>query len=338
RKVIKVLDDYSTVTTDHFVIRADGKLDHLLARYMAEYLEEIYPELTSKFGYEPDHRTQIEIYNEAKGLSAHQWFSARMVGLPWVQTIGASTGSIVALTSPASMEQPLNWARVMKHEFVHVLTLQQTHFNIPHWYTEALAMRSEGYPFPVEWNRLLLDRVPKGELGNVDNLSMRFVRAGNQANWNFAYCQSVMYAEYIVERFGEPSLSKLLEAFRQNKPIGQAIQVELGVEKEDFEQGYRDYLNRYVASLKQIEEDEELKPSEIEKAYKKNKKDRVAAANYARLLLFSRQRSEAKELAESILKEEPTNAVAAFVLGAILLRSEKFKDADQVLEKCLDRE
>ncbi|MBC8116397.1 MAG: tetratricopeptide repeat protein, partial [Candidatus Saccharimonas sp.] len=101
RKVLKVLDDYSTVTTEHFVIRADAKLDKLLARYMAEYLEEVYPELTTLFGFEPETRTQIEIYNEAKGLNGHQWFSARMVGLPWVQTIGASTGSIIAMTSPS---------------------------------------------------------------------------------------------------------------------------------------------------------------------------------------------------------------------------------------------
>ena len=61
---------------------------------MAEYLEEIYPELTALFGYEPKQRTQIELYNTAKGVTAHQWFSARMIGLPWVQTIGASTGVI----------------------------------------------------------------------------------------------------------------------------------------------------------------------------------------------------------------------------------------------------
>src|SRR3954452_4675595 len=107
-----------------------------------------------------------------------------MVGLPWIQTVGASTGKIVALASPTESENPFNWARVLKHEFVHILTLQQTRFNIPHWYTEALAVRSEGYPRSVEWNKLLLDRVPKGNLKNLDKLSMAFIRAGNQENWN----------------------------------------------------------------------------------------------------------------------------------------------------------
>ena len=338
RKVIKVLDDYESIETPHFVIRADGKLDKLLARYMGEYLEEVYPELTSLFGYEPAARTQIEIYNTAKGLSGHQWFSARMVGLPWVQTIGASTGVIVAMQSPGSMEKPLNWARVLKHEFVHVLTLQQTQFNIPHWYTEALAVRSEGYPRPVEWNALLLDRVPKGELKNLDNLSMGFIRAGNIENWNFAYCQSVLYAEYIVRRFGEKSLSALLDAYRRNLSTDQAIPQVFGVSKEDFEKGYRDYLDTIVAGLHKTEGESDLKPGQIERAYEKDKNDPDAAANYARLMLMIKKRSEAKTIAQKVLTANPKHPIAAWVVGALLYRDDKFDEAAQVLEPALDKD
>lgn len=335
-KVIKVLDDYDTISTDHFVIRADGKLDKLLARYMAEYLEEVYPELTSLFQFQPESRTQIEIYNNAKGLSGHQWFSARMIGLPWVQTIGASTGVMIAMQSPGSMENQLNWARVLKHEFVHVLTLQQTNFNIPHWYTEALAVRSEGYPRPVDWNKLLLDRVPKRNLKNLDNLSMGFIRAGNQENWNFAYCQSLLYAEYMVERFGEPSLAKLLDAYRRNLTTTQAIPEVFGVDKADFEEGYLKYLDRVVASIQKSEDEPEQRPSQIEKEYEKNKSDPKAAANYARLLLLSRRREDAKELALDVLKKDPTQPVAAGVLGYLYLRDEKYEDAAKVLQPALD--
>ena len=338
RKVLKVLDDYDTITTEHFVIRADSKMDKLLARYMAEYLEEIYPELTAVFGFEPEQRTQIELYNTAKGLSAHQWFSARMVGLPWVQTIGASTGVIIAITSPSSLEEPLNWARVMKHEYVHILTLQQTNFNIPHWYTEALAVRSEGIPRPVEWNKLLLQRVPKRELKNLDTLSMGFIRAGNQANWNFAYCQSLLYAEYMVERFGEPSLAKLLDAYRRNRTTDQAIPEVFGVDKADFEKGYIAYLDKVVAEIRKTDDEPEIRPNQIEKNYEKNKKDPKAAADYAHLLLLVKKRDEARKLADEVLKKEPANPVAAFVVGALLLRDDKAAAACEVLQPALNTE
>jgi tetratricopeptide (TPR) repeat protein len=242
------------------------------------------------------------------------------------------------MTSPSSLEEPLNWARVMKHEFVHILTLQQTNFNIPHWYTEALAVRSEGYPRPVEWNKLLLERVPKGDLKNLDNLSMGFIRAGNQANWNFAYCQSVLYAEYMVERFGEPSLAKLLDAYRRNRTTDQAIPEVFEVTKEDFEKGYRDYLNKVVADIRKSDDEPEIRPNQIEKNYEKNKKDPQAAAEYARLLLYVKKRDEAKKIAEEVLKSQPANPVAAFVIGALLIRDDKPRDALAVLEPALDAE
>ena len=98
--------------------------------------------------------TKIEI------MKNHQWFSGRTIGLPFIPTVGACTGKVVALASPRATNKPFNWARVLKHEVVHVITLQQTEFNIPHWYTEALAVESEGFPRPQEWNKLLLERVP----------------------------------------------------------------------------------------------------------------------------------------------------------------------------------
>src|SRR6185369_12870205 len=53
RKVLKVLDGYESIETEHFVIRVDGQADRILGRYMARYLEEIYPELVRQFGFEP---------------------------------------------------------------------------------------------------------------------------------------------------------------------------------------------------------------------------------------------------------------------------------------------
>src|SRR5690606_12149338 len=99
RKVLKQLRQYETVSSEHFVIRVPQE-DRLLGEAMADYLEDTYDELTALFGFEPGQRTQFEVFGPAGGNSAHQWFSARMVGLPWVQTVGASTGLIVALASP----------------------------------------------------------------------------------------------------------------------------------------------------------------------------------------------------------------------------------------------
>lgn len=336
RKVLKVLDGYETFTTDHFVIRADTEFDKLLARYMSEYLEEIYPELTQQFGYEPPARTQIEVYNKAKGLSAHQWFSARMIGLPWIQTIGASTGMIIAMASPTGLEEPLNWARVLKHEYVHVLTLQQTQFNIPHWYTEALAVRAEGYSRPAEWNRLLLERVPKGRLRNLDNLNLGFQRAENRDEWNFSYCQSALYAQYMVERFGPDATAKLLDAYRRQLSTDEAIPDAFGVPKSDFEAGYRDYLVKVVSELKVVESDPPMTPAEITQAYEADSSDPAIAGRYAQLLLLRDSADQAREVALAALESEPKEPRAAIVLAALALKDDDKAEATRILAQALD--
>jgi len=336
RKVLKVLDDYATVSTPHFVIRVDSQLDSVLAKYMAEELERVYADITQEYGFEPPQRTQIEVYNKAKGLAGHQWFSARMTGLPWLQTIGASTGQIIAMTSPAATEEPFNWARVLRHEFVHIVTLQQTEFHIPHWFTEALATRAEGYPPPPEWNKLLKKRHAENRLKNLDNLHLGFQRAESREDWDMAYCQSVLYAEYFVERFGKDALPKLLEAYRHTRSTDVALKAAYGVEKADVERGYREFIDRRVKSLgPEVDEGEPVaakSAEDIEAAYAAEPFDLDAREAYAELRFRQMNIDEAREVARSVLEEQPQRAGAALVLAQILLREEANVEAAQVLQ------
>ncbi|MBW3542848.1 MAG: tetratricopeptide repeat protein, partial [Planctomycetes bacterium] len=339
RKVLKLLDGYETIETEHFVIRFDNEFDRVLARYMAEYLEEIYPELTAQYGFEPPARTQFEIYNKAKGLSAHEWFSARMVGLPWIQTVGASTGMIVALASPTAAPEPFNWARVLKHEFVHIITLQQTRFNIPHWFTEALAVTAEGYERPAIWNKLLLDRVPKGELRSLDELNDGFIRPRSPLDWQFAYCQSRLYAQYMTEKYGPETIPKLLAAYRENTPTEEAIPAVFGVDVETFEKGYRAFLEAIVAELKGgADAAPEKTLAELEKAHLADPEDPAATAAFAHELLSIRQRAKARELAEAALEKNTKEPLAAIVIARLSLLAEDTAAALDVLEPALDRE
>ncbi|MDA0283937.1 MAG: tetratricopeptide repeat protein, partial [Planctomycetota bacterium] len=302
RKVLGVLSTYETITTEHFVIRVDSQADRILGEYMAEYLEEVYDELVDLYGYEPPQRSSFEIYNNAKGLSAHQWFSARMVGLPWIQTIGASTGMMVALASPTASPQPYNWARVVKHEFVHVLTLQQTRFNIPHWFTEALAVTSEDISRPAEWNRMLLDRVPRGELWSLDELTAVFVRPETPADWQFAYCQSRLYAQYMIENFGRDRIGKMLELYRRNVRTNEAIPQVFEMSVEEFDSGYRDFLKRIVQD--ELSGSVVVAPksiADLERDFNADPENPTTMAAFADALITAKRRRQARELAERAL-------------------------------------
>ena len=65
---------------------------------------------------------------------------------------------------------------MLRHELVHIFNLEQTSFQVPHWFTEGLAVINEGFPRPQQWNQLLLERVPAGDLMNLDNIDLGFIR------------------------------------------------------------------------------------------------------------------------------------------------------------------
>ena len=69
----------------------------------AKYLDENYQRWCREFGYRPPGKPMLEIFNSARGTPGQQWFSTRMTGMPYLGAVGASTGRIVAMTSPCSV-------------------------------------------------------------------------------------------------------------------------------------------------------------------------------------------------------------------------------------------
>ena len=183
--VIDVLQGYAVLETEHFVLRFDRGKDELLAKYAAKYLEEdVYPQIVKTLGYKPEGKSLFEIFNRAKNTRGHSWFSARMVGTAVHCTVGACGGKIVAVASPNDMPQKFHWGRVLKHEFVHVVNLQQTDFNIPHWFTEGIAVRLEEMPRPTSWNEILAKRAAADDLFDLTDINYGFIRPQNQDDWD----------------------------------------------------------------------------------------------------------------------------------------------------------
>ena len=89
-KVLEVLDGYETLETDHFRIKYNPATDKLVARYMGQWLEEVYPGLVRQMGFSPPEKSLFEVFSKAKNTDGHGWFSARMVGLPHIHPIGAA--------------------------------------------------------------------------------------------------------------------------------------------------------------------------------------------------------------------------------------------------------
>ena len=319
-EVLDVLQNYGVLETEHFVIKYDAGRDELLARYASQYLEEqVHPAAVAMFGFEPPQKSLFEIFSTANGVSGHSWFSARMTGLPFVGTVAACAGNMVALTSPNDLREKFNWARVLRHEFVHVVTLQQTHFAIPHWYTEALAVRFEGVPRPAAWNEVLVRRAKAGTLLNLDSINLGFIRPKNQDEWALAYCQAELYAEFMVARYGEDSLVKLLRAYADNLATDAAIRRCFGVEKAEFEKAYRAYVEQVLSGLQDLVDSKPRSLQELKQLTNDDPQNADAWAELAREYLREGDAVRARESATKSHKLKENHPLAAFVLARLEL-------------------
>ncbi len=313
-KILKHLATYKELNTEHYTFLFDAKQDELLAGYMAEYMEKVHPELVKTLGYEPAGLTKIEIMKD------HEKFSGRTVALPFIPTIGACTGKIFALASPTSTKKPFNWARVMKHEMTHVINLQQTDFNIPHWYTECLAVESEQAPRPQPWNKLLLERVPTRKLLNLDTINLGFIRPKEADDRQMAYCQAQLYGQYMVKRFGPDAHLKMLRAYRRGLTTEGAIKDCFNVDKADFEAKYLTFLDDVLKTIRvRVDEEEPVKFSELLKQLKAKPDDADLNAKVAYEHFARRDLQEARPLADKALELQPNHPLAAYVKARLLL-------------------
>lgn len=340
-QALDLLDGYRTTTSDHVVLKFDPAHDKLLARYALAYMDRVYPELCKQYGFVPS-KPLVEIFSEGKGATGHQWFSVRMIELPMLGTIGASTGWIVAMVSThdRQLARRFNWARVLKHELVHVITLQQTRFNIPHWFTEALAVKSEDHPRPQTWNQLLVQRLARKRLFNLQTINRGFTRPESSDDWTMAYCQAELYLDYLIERGGRDVAPRLLAAYREDRSTPTAIRRVLGVSLEEFERGYVDYLHKLGKGLQDLEppSPEGSSFSELIEAHRASPNDPRLVAELGLAYLRRGAGQEARSLAETVLAREPRHPTANYLIARLEAKEGHTAESVARLEKALDRQ
>jgi cellulose synthase operon protein C len=282
-EVLDVVDAMRSRRTPHFIIKYDAA-DARLVPYLAPHLEKIHAELQQEFGYAPPEPTPVEVFNESQGQSGHSWFSARMVGLPFLGTVAASTGQIVAMVSPGETQVHGNyaWARTLKHEMTHVFNLQQTNYHIPHWFTEGLAVYNEKIPRPYRWVVLLRRRAAAGTLLNLDNINAGFARAMEGDDCNLAYCQGELYVEYMLTLGAGNVLKKTVAAYAETPSTAAVIQRVFGRSKAKFEHDYAAFVRKQIDAVPVLSEADARKLNREASAKLKEKKYDEAAALYAR--------------------------------------------------------
>ena len=225
---LRLLDELATYeqrTTEHFILYADKDADPIAAEQIGDYLEGVFTDVCGVFDYRPTEKIVVQIYPEDDA------FSVRMAGVSGVENYGVSFGRVLAAISPrkGNSQGNFNWARVLRHEFVHTINLMQTNQRCPRWLTEGLAVWQEHVPFrfadvPAELYR----RTFADELFTIRTFPLAYIRPKRPADGEQAYTQGAYLAMYLDETFGTQSIVKLLNAYGQSKTDEEAFKFATG--------------------------------------------------------------------------------------------------------------
>jgi tetratricopeptide (TPR) repeat protein len=248
-RLLDGLADFETRRTEHFIVRMHPSDVGTLWPYLEPLLEESWKTLTGKYDFKPQGSILVEVFQD------HEDFAVRTSGLPDIgPVVGVCFGEVITLDSPRALKPPrsMNWQEIVWHEFTHVITLQMARNRLPRWLSEGISVYEENKGRP-EWGRRqdleLVKAVQQGRILPVEILNEGFSKAKSSADLSFAYYQSYLVVEYIVEQYGFQSLKDLIYQYRTPKQAEDIFMSVFHVPLASFEKGFRTWLDARVRRI-----------------------------------------------------------------------------------------
>lgn len=217
------LEDFVTLTNEHFRVRMQSREAAIYGARVLDLLQRAHTTLSGKYGLTPVSPTVVEIFPQPKD------FEVRTFGMPDNPGyLGVCFGRVITANSPASSRgKAVNWESVLWHEFCHVITLQLTANRMPRWLSEGISVYEERLANPA-WGERLNPRYREMILGDdltpIARLSAAFLTPKSPLHLQFAYYESSLVVEFLVENYGLPRLRRILDDLREGVFINTAIE------------------------------------------------------------------------------------------------------------------
>jgi len=242
-----VLQDYRTLTNEHFRVRMEAHEADIYGERALGLLEEARSVLVGKYGLELETPVAVEIFAEQKD------FAVRTFGMPENHGfLGVCFGPVITANSPASRPGVrFNWESMLWHEFCHVVSLQLTRNKMPRWLSEGISVYEERQAHPSwgeRWTPTYRERVLSGRMSPVAKLSGAFLNARSPDDLQFAYFQSSLVVEFLVERYGLESVRGLLRDLGEGEWINDALESNAAPMKE-LESAFETYARRQAEAF-----------------------------------------------------------------------------------------
>ncbi len=211
---------FDTTDANGIIVRMDPHEASVYGDKVAQLLEQARAHLCRKYGLELERPVTVELFRN------QQDFAVRTFGIPGGDGfLGVCFGNVITANSPRA-ERPANWQATLWHEFTHVVTLNLTGNKMPRWLSEGISVYEELQRSP-QWGQRMNPQYRKmilsGELTPVSKLSAAFLSPPTPMHLQFAYYESELVVEFLVERFGFDALKAILADLGKGEEINAAI-------------------------------------------------------------------------------------------------------------------
>jgi tetratricopeptide (TPR) repeat protein len=304
------LDKFRALEDESFIVRMERNEAAIYGARVLDLLNRAKATLCAKYGLELDGKVTVEIFHRPDD------FAVRTFGMPGVVGyLGVCFGDVITANSPAFQQtNPSNWESVLWHEFAHVVTLNLTRNKMPRWLSEGISVYEERQANPA-WGEQLTPQyrefILEGELTPIGRLSSAFLSPKSPLHVQFAYYESSLVVEYLVEQFGFEALTAIL------RDLGAGVFI-------------NDAIERHTAPL-----------DELEEAFAKFAQDRADAlapdADWSKpdlepFLLDA----DAADLLRQWAEANPKNVRGLTAYAQFLIQKEQWDDAKRVLRQLIE--
>lgn len=216
------LEKFVVLKSGRFRVRMDRTEASLYGDRVLALLAEAEADIAERYKATLSDEVFVDIYHNQRD------FAIRTFGLPGgAGFLGVCFGNVITMNSPAALgRQQTNWESVLWHEFTHVVTLTKTLNKMPRWLSEGISVYEErardkrwGQSMTPEFRQMVLG----DDLTPISQLSGAFLSPPSGTHLQFAYYESSLAIDYIVEEFGFEALTSVLEELARGLTINDAL-------------------------------------------------------------------------------------------------------------------
>jgi tetratricopeptide (TPR) repeat protein len=239
---------FRTLEEEGIVARMEAREVEIYGRRVLDLLKRAKHELGAKYEVEIRQPVIVEMFPR------QQDFAIRTFGLPGgAGFLGVCFGTVITANSPASQkDHPTCWEATLWHEFCHVVTLNKTRNKMPRWLSEGISVYEERQAVPA-WGQAMTPVYRQMLLGDdltpVSRLSAAFLHPPTPRHLQFAYFESSLVVEFLVEAHGMQALKEILVDLGNGIAINDALARHAGGSLEEIDKQFTEYAHAKAAAM-----------------------------------------------------------------------------------------